>query len=97
MSNSISEMRSRKTSRKKKKEYEELEKSMMMVNTSMSLDKRLTMFFNENADKYFVPFLDKTDMIKLQMSKLLPNNCKKYPKLKFYLFDFHVSNHCFYL
>jgi hypothetical protein len=69
MSNSISEMRSKRTSRKKKKEFEEVEKSMLMVNTSMSLDQRMTMFFNEYADKFFVPFLDKTDCIKLQKSK----------------------------
>jgi hypothetical protein len=63
-------MRSKRTSRKKKKENEDiLQKSMLLVNTSMSLDQRMIMFFNENADKYFVPFLDKTDMIKLQMSK----------------------------
>ena len=41
MSNSISEMRSKRTSRKKKKEFEEVEKSMRLVNTSMSLDQRM--------------------------------------------------------
>jgi len=58
-------MRSKRTSRKKKKENEDIQRSMLLVNTSMSLDERMIMFFNENADKCFVPFLDKTDMIKL--------------------------------
>lgn len=35
----------------------------------MSIKQQIEMFWNEHADKYLLPFLDKSEQIKLSMSK----------------------------
>ena len=56
---SISEFRSKRTSRQKKKQAER------QSHFSLSLSIRMTMFWNERADRLLLPFLDKSDMMKL--------------------------------
>jgi len=34
---------------------------------SLTLDQRITIFWNENADRHLLPWLDKRDMIQLSM------------------------------
>ena len=63
-------MRSKRLSRRRKQDDEETHaKLKLCLGSSMSLPDRMVLFWNENADKVFVPYLNKTDMIKLQMSK----------------------------
>lgn len=59
---SLSEYRSKKTSRQRAKVEAERQKSIVN-NRSMTLTEQMVMFWNEKADKLLVPFLDKRDQI----------------------------------
>ena len=66
---SISEFRNKKTSRKKRQEEEKNQFQIQMVNKGMNLSQRMDMFWNESADKFLLPFLEKSAQIKLSMGK----------------------------
>lgn len=65
---SLSEARSKKTSRQRAKA--EAERNKLIINSkSMTTTQQMVMFWNEKADKLLVPFLDKRDLIILGMGK----------------------------
>ena len=62
---SISEYRSKKTKRARNKE--ESHQAVIFQPT----EKRMEIFWSSKADLFLLPFLDRSDMMKLSMSKLL--------------------------
>ena len=81
---SISELRSRKSKRAKKKEMERMEgslsQSIAVVEKSgdgnfhasvkkLTVFQRMNIFCNEKADHYILSYLDKSDQLKLSLGK----------------------------